>query len=304
MEDVLASLASRLARIDHRIGEPDRVALKDAAGGASLTGLASALVEALDPAKQVEAARIAGKLPPGAEPSPEAIQKAARALLVEAAKPLASNPKLRNALLSVQKTLDQVIDHVSWDEVLEAGFSTAAREKAGALVRSFEQFIAENRDEITALQVLYSRPYRQRLRPEDVKALAEALKAPPRSWTPEALWRAYETLERSKVRGAEARRLLTDVVSLVRFALHQEEELVPFHETVDQRFARWLTEHETLGETFTPEQRQWLEDIRDHIAANLQIEVDDFDYVPFARRGAQEGSSSYSGRGCLNCWMS
>jgi type I restriction enzyme R subunit len=53
-----------------------------------------------------------------------------------------------------------------------------------------------------------------------VKALAETLKAPPRSWTPEVLWRAYETLEKDKVRGAEARRILTDVVSLVRFALH------------------------------------------------------------------------------------
>jgi type I restriction enzyme R subunit len=59
----------------------------------------------------------------------------------------------------------------------------------------------------------------------------------------------------------------------------------PFRETVDQRFARWLAEHEARGETFTPEQRQWLEDIRDHIAASLQIEVDDFDYVPFAQKG-------------------
>jgi type I restriction enzyme R subunit len=228
---------------------------------------------------------VAGNLPPDVEPSEEAVKKAATALLVEAAKPVASNPKLRTALLSVQKSLDQLIDHVSKDEVLDAGFSAAARERAESLVKSFEQFLAENRDEITALQVLYSRPYRQRLRPEDVKALAETLKAPPRSWTPEVLWRAYETLEKDKVRGAEARRLLTDVVSLVRFALHQEDELVPFRETVDQRFARWLAEHEARGETFTPEQRQWLEAIRDHIAASLQIEVDDFDYVPFAQKG-------------------
>lgn len=42
------------------------------------------------------------------------------ALLVEAAKPVASNPALLNTLLSVQKSLDQTIDHVSKDEVLEA----------------------------------------------------------------------------------------------------------------------------------------------------------------------------------------
>jgi hypothetical protein len=32
-----------------------------------------------------------------------------------------------------------------------------------SIVQSFEQFIRENKNEITALQILYSRPYRQRL---------------------------------------------------------------------------------------------------------------------------------------------
>ena len=31
------------------------------------------------------------------------------------------------------------------------------------IVQSFREYIEENRDEITALQVLYERPYRQRL---------------------------------------------------------------------------------------------------------------------------------------------
>jgi type I restriction enzyme R subunit len=77
-----------------------------------------------------------------------------------------------------------------------------------------------------------------RLKPEDVKALVEKLKAPPRAWTPELLWRTYETLEKDKVRGAEARRLLTDVVSLVRFAFHQEGELVPFRYKVEAKYPR------------------------------------------------------------------
>jgi type I restriction enzyme R subunit len=36
---------------------------------------------------------------------------------------------------------------------------------------------------------------------------------------------------------------------------------------------------------FTPEQLHWLEMIRDHIAANLGIEPDDFEYAPFAQEG-------------------
>ena len=36
---------------------------------------------------------------------------------------------------------------------------------------------------------------------------------------------------------------------------------------------------------FNPEQRYGLEMIRDHIAANLGIEADDFEYAPFAQEG-------------------
>ena len=109
---------------------------------------------------------------------------------------------------------------------------------------------------------------------------SEAIKAPPRQWTPEVLWRAYETLERDKVRGAGAGRLLTDVVSLVRHALGQEEELWPFAERVGERFDRWMAQQASRGRRFTEEQRAWLAAIRDHMAANLEITVEDFDYAP------------------------
>jgi type I restriction enzyme R subunit len=80
-------------------------------------------------------------------------------------------------------------------------------------VTSFRDFIEENKDEITALQVLYSRPYKQRLTYSQIRELAEAIRKPHPAWTPEALWHAYETLDRAKVRGS-GRRILTDLVSL------------------------------------------------------------------------------------------
>ena len=132
--------------------------------------------------------------------------------------------------------------------------------------------------------MLYSRPYAHRLRFKDIKALAETISAPPRNWTPEILWRAYETLDKSKVRGSGTR-VLTDVVSLVRFAIGQEGELVPYPEQVNQRFTAWMARQEVNGRAFTAEQRGWLEDIRDHVASSLRIEPDDFEYSPFAQRG-------------------
>ena len=42
---------------------------------------------------------------------------------------------------------------------------------------------------------------------------------------------------------------------------------------------------ETAGRDFTDEQRQWLEDIKDHIAGSVSIDSGDLQYAPFAQRG-------------------
>ena len=138
---------------------------------------------------------------------------------------MAQRPAFRQTLEDIRKQFEQMIDEVSRDELLEVGMSAAAKEKAKALVRSFEQFLAEKKDEIAALQVFYAQPYKARLRYEDIKALAEAIKAPPLGVTPDRLWHAYELLAKDRVRGASGKRLLTDLVSLVRFALHREPEV-------------------------------------------------------------------------------
>lgn len=92
-------------------------------------------------------------------------------------------------------------------------------------------------------------------------------------------------MEKSKVKGASRKRILTDLVSLVRFATHQDHELVPFPEKVNTNFNAWLGEQESRKKKFTDEQRHWLEMIRDHVAANLAVEPDDFEYAPFAQEG-------------------
>src|SRR5205085_833823 len=95
---------------------------------------------------------------------------------------------------------------------------------------------------------------------------------------------AYEQLDRSKVRGS-GQRVLTDLVSLVRVALHQDDQLVPYPDQVRDRYRAWLLQQENAGRTFTPEQHAWLKRIRDHVAASLGITPDDFAYTPFAEAG-------------------
>ena len=156
---------------------------------------------------------------------------------------------------------------------------------ARTIVQSFEQFINQHKDEITALQVLYSKPYKQRLKFEDIKDLANAIEKPPYLWNESQLWQAYAALEKSKVKGASGKRILTDLVSLVRFAIHQDNELVPFPERVNANFQAWLAQQEKSGKKLSEVQRHWLEMIRDHVAANLSIEKDDFELAPFNREG-------------------
>ena len=181
--------------------------------------------------------------------------------------------------------------------MLEAGFSQDALDRARELTRSFKQFLQEHKDEITALQILYNQPYRQRrLDYQAIKELADKIHAPPRLWDENQLWAAYAALEKNKVKGAAGHRILTDLVSLVRFAMHQDNELVPFPERVEANFRAWLAQQQPPSPSgrgdggegnppFTEEQLKWLYMIRDHIAANLVIEPDDFEYAPFAQEG-------------------
>jgi len=283
--EIVSSLASRLARINRKIGKVEHTRLESLADGLPLQKIVAGLIDALDPDRHVEAARAAAGLDADTQPSAVAVKAAAEAAVKSALAPLATNPNLRAEIIALKRKYEQTIDTVSKDQVTEAGFSAESREKAASLVASFEQYIEQHKDEITALQVLYSRPYAKRIGYWEIKALAEAIQAPPRQWTTYQLWSAYETLRRDKVKGANGRRVLTDLVSLVRFALHRDEVLVPFAEKVEERFEQWIAHQESNGTLFTAEQREWLVAIKDHIASSYGIERDDFDDVPFNQRG-------------------
>ena len=282
--DLLSSLASRLARIDRRIGAPERAALAKLAGGRELAQLAHDLVEALDADRQLEAARHEAK---GGDPTPAQIAKAEAEMLREAVKPIAASPELRKQLIEVRKSLEVAIDEISQDEITAAGFAPEIKQThAEKLVQSFEAFLAEHKDEISALQILYSRPYQKRLTHAQLVELAEQIAAPPRSWSPQMLWNAYQALHKDHVRGASGERLLTDLVSLVRFAVSDHAgELAPYRDQVEARFAAWIQQQENAGRRFDAEQRQWLEAMRDHFAGNLELTMGDLEQVPFKQMG-------------------
>ena len=153
-------------------------------------------------------------------------------------------------------------------------------------MKIFQEFYRANKDELTALQIIYSKPYGQRhLTYEAIKELADAIEKPPYNLTPELVWLAYQQLEKSKVKDAGPQKLLTNIVSLVRFATGKAECLEPFRRCSHYRFNDWLIKQEVLGKHFTPEQKEWLNMIKQHITTSLNINIDDFELSPFNQKG-------------------
>ena len=294
--DTLTSLAGRLAQLDREIGDDGREQVTEVSGGISLQRMIHALFDAIDPDKHQQPIALIASLAESPIPegirllleSPtgtlteEQIQVRTNWLISEACKPF-DNPDVRNTLIDLKRQQEQTIDTVSQDNVTFVGFDQGAKTRAEQRVESFKQFIKENRDELTALQIIYSKPYGQRhLTDQQVRQLAQAIEKPPYHFTTEELWGAYEQLDQSKVKGAAPDKLLTNIISLVRFAIGEITTLEPYKETVDQRFQEWLADQE---DSFSEEQMAWLEMIKDHIATSLHIEMDDFENIPFQAKG-------------------
>ena len=282
-EDTLTTLAGRIARLDREISRDDARSLKDLAGGKTLAELSANLLRAVDP--DVIAEQAAGKSgAPPTEVPPEKLDAARQALVAAACAPF-DQPALRDALAKAKQDAEQTIDTVTQDAVASQGFDGAAKEKAANLLKSFRDYIEQHRAEITALQILYSRPYKQRLTEKMLKELEKKLRENHAAWTEDRLWDAFAATTPTKVKGRSQPGRFADLVALVRFSLEQQPVLKPFAESVNERFNEWLMNKAKAGIKFAPDQLAWLNLIRDHIATSLSIEPDDFEYAPFSQRG-------------------
>lgn len=273
-DDAFATLAARLAALDRRIGDKDRAAIVKASGGVDLAGLASRLLDAIDPDV------LAGRVPADA---PAAEQTKAKDAAKEGAAALFDDPALRRLLKDVKAAADIRIDTISIDAVVSSGWDA---NKAADTVDRFKRFLDERRDELVALQILYRQPYAQRrLTYDAVDDLREALRRPPWLLEPVDIWRAYKRLSAEKVRGNPAG-TLADIVMLVRYAIGESESLDSLPSVVAGRFNLWLGREEKAGRTYSDEQRAWLTAIRDHIGVNIEIRPEDMMDAPeFSARG-------------------
>ena len=255
-DDTLSTVAGRIVNIERNLTEEEKGKIQQTANGLALHNIAGNLMNAIDPDKNE------GK-------TAKEIEK----IKDEAVKPF-NKPSFRQILLDYSAKTGIYIDELAQDEVLTADING---EKAKNIVTSFKEFIEVNKNEIDALSIIYSVQYTKRhLTYANIRELAEKMREARPPLAPIEIWRAFELIEKDKVQHVKnPARLLTNLVQLVRFAIGQDDKLEEFDKVANQRFNLWKGRQLKKGITFTAEQNEWLEMIKDYIVANVRIEPKD-----------------------------
>jgi type I restriction enzyme, R subunit len=283
--DLASTLGARLARLATQAEYEQHTSVAKLAGGKDLHGLAADLFSAVSGDAIAQHAMMKSG---GMEPSEAQLDQAEAELAQAALKPF-FDPKLRELIVAIKSSIEQVIDEITQDELVMAQFDAAAREKAMNTVREFRAFVETHKADIEAIRILYSQPYRAGLRYRQIKDLAAKLSTAPFNVDPKKpesvnhLWTAHRAVEPEKVRGRAHG--LADLVALVRHAIQPAEPVAPVAERVEARYTAWLADKAKAGLKFTPDQKKWLDAIKDHIASAFAIEHDDFSDVPFSHMG-------------------
>ncbi len=172
---------------------------------------------------------------------------------------LLNYPRAKRSFLIGYETQDAVTSE--WKFRVEDEFL-----KPEDYLTRFAQFIQTKQTEIEALQVLMNRP--QEWRTDVLEGLRQKLRAA--SFDERELQKAAELVHHR----------LADIISLVKHAAKEESPIYSAEERVDHAMS-----HLQAQNSFTGEQLQWLQLIREHLVKNLTIELDDFDAPIFFQRG-------------------
>ena len=124
---------------------------------------------------------------------------------------------------------------------------------------------------------------------DDIRELADRIARPPYNWTPDIIWNAYVAIDGPKVRQTP-QHTLTDLVSLLRYTVGTDDELVPYADRVHEKYAGWLIQQGQTGVKFSDNERWWLDRMVSVIASSAGINTADLDDAPFTERGGTDGA--------------
>ena len=187
---------------------------------------------------------------------------------------LLRDKQFQHVLVNYTRKKDNFIRAIGTQDTVTTEYmfrdGTGKEVKPGDYLAMFAKFVKENPAKIEAIRILLDRP-----REWGTQALTELktkLAKTRERFTPEQLQKAHE---------AHYRKALVDIISMVKHAARDQEQLLTAQERVTRAFEKLTT-----GKTFTEGQQAWLDRIRAHLVANLSIDREDFEELPvFARHG-------------------
>lgn len=287
-EDILTTLANRLIRLDKQINPTEKASFAAQANGQTIHHVVKELLNAYDPdtMRDLELG-IRNENP---EASPDQINSSFiihHSKLIADAVAVFNNPNLRNFIIDVRRKYNQVIDDLNQDEVTNIGWVKDQEKAAELTIGNFTAWIEAHKDEITALQLFYSQPYRRReLTYSMIKELYEKITTEQPLLAPTQVWRAYERLKEAS---GSAKNELIALVSLIRKVSGIDTAVTGYDKTVDKNFQAWVFKKQAGTTTkFTEEQMQWLRMIKDYVANSFHVEKEDFELDPFNKNGGLE----------------
>jgi type I restriction enzyme R subunit len=171
-----------------------------------------------------------------------------------------------------------IIDEISQDEVIASEYLFHTLDdrdlKPEEYIKVFEKFVKQNKSKIDALKILLEKP--RNFDATELKELLKTLASQPEIFTEPRLRRAYKDQ-------------LADVIAFVKHAALNVPLLHP-EERIKKAFEMLYHKHE-----FTEAQKEWLELIKLHLMHELSIEKEDFNDIPFSRRGGLKAAMSVFG---------
>ncbi len=219
-------------------------------------------------------------------PGDDKRQQAQQQLVSEAAKVLNGElVELVELIDAIRRDKEQTIDHDNLDSLVRAEWDKDAANNAQALTDEFANYLRSNQDNIAALTIFFSQPYRRRELSFDlIRQVLDKLKSDKPKLAPLRVWQAYRQLDDYK--GAQPISELTALVALIRRVCGMDAQPSTFDDTVRRNFQNWVMKHHSGGtEKFNEEQMDWLRMIRDHVANSFHIERDDLEMSPFDGQG-------------------
>ena len=182
---------------------------------------------------------------------------------------LVSNIPARKKLLELQRGYT-VTTEEDPDELIYAGFS---KEEATTFIENFEKYLAENKDSLEALRIIYNS--------EDTLIthsmlidLRDSLLAANRLYSIYYIWKNYKTLDEiGEVDELDVKanmNALTNLIQIVRFAYKKNQKLTSLLKGYTQRFTLYCGQAQR---ELTPEQKEIMRQIADYIINDGTISV-------------------------------